>query len=126
MSHSTSGIKNVHAVFSVEQVLKIRELGKELSRGKRRYSANEIANVIEEWWGIAVSSEGVRKILRRETWRHLPDVPSMEELKKVTEVPLSATEQIAMDAMAVRLLKVQEKARNDKLLDELEGKGEGG
>lgn len=118
------GQMNDAAKLTEEQVLHIRRLAKEQDRfGRWRYSSPYIAKQYEAM-GVAVSVETIRRVIRRETWAHLPDEEVVAE--EVANVVIPPSVKMQIEASAARLFKLQEDMKADKLLDELEGKGEGG
>lgn len=120
----SKGEMNGNAIFTVKQIIRIRQLGREkLTNGRRAHSANEIALQFEAWTGIAVTGECVRRILRRETWKHVPDVATEEEAAEAMKPPMPLSQRMDMEAMALRAMKLQEEVKNNQALDELAGKG---
>jgi len=108
--------RSVNAVFSEEEILAIRNMAKEVTpQGRRVWSASEIARTYSDM-GRIVSTETVRRIIRRETWQHVS--PGLEE-------QVSSSERIALEASAEKLFRLQEEMKGQRVLDELMGQQEG-
>src|SRR5262249_50085224 len=108
------GKLNANAKFGPEEGHAIRRLSREVKRyGQRVWSASAIARKYTEM-GHAVSAECIRRILRGETWAHLPDQGEAEE---ALEKPISMAEKMAAEASLKKFLAMQEEQGNNKMLD---------
>lgn len=109
-------------LLTVEQVVKIRELARvRLPSGRLAYSAAAITEMLREWTGLALSSEAIRRVIRRETWNHVPDVETPAEAEAAMAPTTSLAEKAALEASALRMFQFQEEMRGQRLLDELTG-----
>lgn len=99
-----NGSRNVSTKLTESMVLGIRRLGAELDRwGRPAYTAGDIARTYTQDFGVFISTETIRRILRRDTWAWLSE-EARDDAGMLAESPMSESERARMEAGKKALL----------------------